>query len=149
MNIYFTLQLLPYAQRWSPGEAVPWVLCSVFELLTTRKTPRPWIVSRQGQWSWWRDWETRQMRSSWGMWDCLVWRRGWVETSSHSPAAWQKAAAKRVSISFPRWLVIRCEEMASGCTKENQARDQEEYLHREGGQALEVAPHGVPMPGSI
>lgn len=40
-------------------------------------------------------------------------------------------------------------EMASGCTRESQTGYQEEFLHGEGDQALKVAAHGVPMPGSI
>ena len=41
----------------------------------TRKTLRPWNVFREGQRSWWGVWSTGVIKSGWGNWNCLVWRR--------------------------------------------------------------------------
>ena len=50
--------------------------CSGLGPLTTSRTLRGWSVSREGQQSWWRIWRTSLMRSGWGSWGGLVWRRG-------------------------------------------------------------------------
>ena len=34
----------------------------------------PMIVFREGQRNWWGVWSTNLNRSSWGNWDCLIWR---------------------------------------------------------------------------
>lgn len=47
------------------------------EFYTQFWTPhfRPWRNSKERQWSWKRDWNVSLMRSGWGYWDCLVWRK--------------------------------------------------------------------------
>lgn len=48
-----------------------------------------------------KDWKECPMRSSWGLWVCLVWRKGgWEATSLLSPASWGGDAEKRVADLF-------------------------------------------------
>lgn len=48
------------------------------EFCTQFWTPHfwPWRNSKERQWSWKSDWNISLMRSSWGYWYCLVWRKG-------------------------------------------------------------------------
>jgi len=61
------------------------------------------------------------MRSSWGSWGCLVWRKGGRrETSLLSTTTWQEVGiyqviVKWVSASFFIWQGMEHEEEASGC----------------------------------
>jgi len=56
-----------------------------FGPITARRTLRCWSASKEEQQNWWRVWITSLMRSDWGNWGCLVWRkRGWGETLSLS-----------------------------------------------------------------
>jgi len=69
------------AGRWPSLRSQPWwghILSTVysFRLFTKNKILRPGRVSREGQQSCWGIWSTSLMRSSWGNWDCLVWRKG-------------------------------------------------------------------------
>ena len=61
--------------------------CSLWAPLYQKviKVRRCLRVCREEQWSWWRGWKTRHMRSCWGKWGCCVWRRGgWRESPSCS-----------------------------------------------------------------
>ena len=70
---------------------------------TTRRTLRCWSLSREGQGGWWRVWRTSLMRSGWGSWGCLVWRRGgWGGTSLLSTAPWKEVVVRQVLVSSPK-----------------------------------------------
>ena len=73
-----------------------------FVSLATRKTSKPWSVSREGQQIWWEVWNTGVMRSGWGDWNCLVKRRGSGETSSPFTTTWKETVVKWVSASPPK-----------------------------------------------
>ena len=47
-----------------------------FGPLTTIKTLSCWSMSREGQQGWWGVWRKSLMRSGWGSWGGLAWRRG-------------------------------------------------------------------------
>ena len=84
--------------------------------LTTRKTLRPWNVSREGQKNWWAVWGTSLMRSGWENWDCLVWRRGASgKTSLHFTTSWREAVMRRGLASSS--TQAGHEEMAPSCAR--------------------------------
>ena len=70
---------------------------------STRRTLSCWSVSREEQQDWWRVCRTSLMRSSWGNWDCLVWKRGgWGGILLPSTAAWKKVVVRWVLASSRR-----------------------------------------------
>jgi len=88
-----------------------------FGPLTTRKTWRPWNMSREGQWSWWGAWSTNLMENGWGNWDCLVWRRGGSgETLLLSTTAWKEAVVRWVGL-FCQVTATRQEVMVLSCSE--------------------------------
>ena len=71
--------------------------------LTARKALRPCSMSREGQESWWGVQRESHMRSGWGNWGCLVWRRGGSgKTLSLSTIAWKEVVVRGRSASSPR-----------------------------------------------
>ena len=110
------------------------------------RTLHCWSVSKEGQWSWGRVWRAGLVRSSWGNWGCLAWRRGgWGETLPLSTTRW-------VLVSSPKSLVIGQEEMASSCVRGGLGWILGKILYWKSGQALEQAAQGgdgVTIPGGV
>ena len=82
-----------------------YTLSTMFRLgpLTTRRTLSCWSMPSEGQRGWWGISRTSLMRSGWGNWGCLVWRRGgWRWTFSLSTANWKEVVARWVLVSFPK-----------------------------------------------
>jgi len=64
-------------------------------------------MSREEQWSGWRDQKTR-LRRGWGNWDCSVCRRGGSgESSSPFTTSCKEAARKTESLSDDEWEDVR------------------------------------------
>ena len=94
----------------SSGEATPCVPCSVLgpslQECVLRRAMKLWGV-----------WSTNLMGSSWGSWDCSVWRRGGSgETSLHSTTSWREVVLRKGLTSSPRQQTGP-EEMATSCTR--------------------------------
>lgn len=71
-----------------------------FRPLTTRKLLNCWNAFREEQWSCWRDWKTRCLRSGWRNWGCLVCRKGgWEESSLLFLISW-KGGCSEVSVNL-------------------------------------------------
>ena len=67
------------------------------------KTLRCWTMSRAEQWSWWRVWSTSLIRSGWGIWGCLAWRRGgWGEILCLSTTTWREGVVRWMMVSSPK-----------------------------------------------
>jgi len=70
---------------------IPWVLGPSLSRKTLNMLKLSLNMSREGQWNWWGVWSTELMRSGWGSWDCLLWKRGGSEeTSLHSTTSWRE-----------------------------------------------------------
>lgn len=71
-----------WEHRKGPGHADgQWCTCSVWSLAPqvlcpSRMTLRCWSTSREHQQNWGRVWSMSLMRSCWGSWGSLAWRKG-------------------------------------------------------------------------
>jgi len=99
--------------------------------VTTRKTLRPWGMSREGQQSWWCIWSTRLMGSSWGKSHYLVWRKG--------------GSGSRGEVGVSLFSYVTSDRTRGNGLKMCQGRfrlDVRKILLQETGQALEQAAQG-------
>ena len=63
-------------------------------------------------------WRKSLMRSGWGNWDCLVWRReGWGVTLLLSTTTWKEVVVRQGLVSSSKSLAIGWEAMASSCIR--------------------------------
>ena len=88
-----------------------------FGPLTTRRTLSCWSTSKEGQQSWWRVWKTSPVRSGWGNWGCLSWRKK-AEGGPHCSLQLPERRLWRGGVGlFSQEQAMGWEETASSCAR--------------------------------
>lgn len=83
----------------------------------------------------WKDWKPHPMRTAWGHWVCLAWRKeGWEKTSFFFlTTSWGGEVEKEVPV-HPHWSPMAGGTEQQSCTRGVPTAHEEKHLYWEGSQ---------------
>lgn len=120
--------------------------CMLFWASVSENSGRLCIQGR-GRQSWWKGRKICLVRSGWGVWVCLFWRKGgWGLTLLFFTASWGGQGKRDILTSSPWNPVTRCTRKSSFKPVPGEVQTEHKEAWGKGGQTLETSLRNWSMP---